>query len=102
MLPLNRLREYTEYGSIGIAWVAGTLVYVLVFRWAGQWLDQRLGTEPIFFVIGLLTAIGLSFWWLIERLMRIERDRKTKRQNAESPTNAQDREKENNPRRRRE
>lgn len=98
MPPLNRLREYTEYGTIGIAWVAGTLVYVYVFKWAGQWLDQRLGTEPVFFVFGLIAAIGLSFWWLLERLMRVERDRlASRRQQADKHTSAQDREKENNP-----
>lgn len=103
MPPLNRLREYTEYGTIGIAWVAGTLVYVYILKWAGQWLDRRFGTEPIFFILGLVAAIGLSFWWLLERLMRVERVRlEAKRQQAEKPNNAQDREKENNPGRRRE
>lgn len=100
---MNRLREYTEYGTIGIAWVAGTVVYIYIFKWAGQWLDQRLGTEPMFFVLGLIAAVGLSFWWLVDRLLRIESSRRAaKRSQAEGDDNAQDRERVNNPRARKE
>lgn len=100
---LNRLREYTEYGTIGIAWVAGTVVYIYIFRWVGQWLDQRLGTEPIFLVLGLIAAVGLSFWWLIDRLTSIERSRlAAKRRQADEVNDAQDRERDNNPRARKE
>lgn len=95
---MNRLREYTEYGTIGIAWVAGTVFYVYIFRKAGQWLDQRLGTAPIFLVLSLIVAIGLCFWWLVDRLSRMESSRvAAKRRQAKSGDDAQIRERDNNP-----
>ena len=31
----------------------------------GRRLDQYLGTEPLFIMIGLLTAMGLGTWYVI-------------------------------------
>lgn len=72
---MSRLREYTEYGSIGITWVAGTVFYLYVLMRVGRWLDDRFATEPLFLAIGMIAAIGLSFWWLLARLAQIERTR---------------------------
>lgn len=73
---MSRLRDYTEYGTIGITWVGGTVFYVLVMLRVGRWLDARFATEPLFLALSLLVAIGLSFWWLVDRLIRMERTRR--------------------------
>ena len=69
------MSEYTRYGSIGISWVLVTLIYVYLGRLGGTWLDERFETDPLFLAVGLIVAIGLSFWSLIEQILRFERQR---------------------------
>lgn len=71
--------DYARYGSIGISWVVSSVIYVYLGFRAGGWLDQRFGTAPLFLAGGLVAAIALSFWSLLEQLLRLERGRQGKR-----------------------
>jgi F0F1-type ATP synthase assembly protein I len=44
------------FSEIGVTFFVGTIVGVL----AGWWIDQQLGTLPIFSVGGALAGFGLS------------------------------------------
>ena len=45
--------------------------FVVVGLMGGRWLDERLQTEPLFLLLGLLLALGSSFYvfYLIVRLL---------------------------------
>jgi F0F1-type ATP synthase assembly protein I len=39
----------------------------------GQWLDRRLGTAPVFLLVGMLVGAGGSFYVMYTQLMRAQR-----------------------------
>ena len=50
------------------------IAFVLLFTvlagiLAGYWIDQRLGTTPIFVLIGFVTTPVIAVAWLILRIM---------------------------------
>jgi len=57
------------FSEIGILLLVTTLAGAL----AGNWLDQRLGTVPLFLLVGFLggAAIGtIGIWRLITRFLK--------------------------------
>lgn len=72
--PGRAFAYFALFSEIGLVLLVTVLVGVL----AGYWLDQRLGTIPIFVLVGLgvgLTAGALSVWRLISRyLARLDED----------------------------
>ncbi len=53
------------YANFGLQFV----VALLVFLWLGQWLDRRLGTAPIFLLVGVFLGAGGSFYAMYRKLM---------------------------------
>ena len=57
------------FSEIGISLLVTTLVGVL----AGYWIDQRLGTVPIFAIVGFLAGAGsgaLLIYRLVSRFLK--------------------------------
>jgi ATP synthase protein I len=55
------LREAAPYLGMGTS----LAVTVLLGLWIGHWLDKKLGTEPILFLVGAglgLAAAGIQFY----------------------------------------
>jgi F0F1-type ATP synthase assembly protein I len=62
------LAHFALFSEIGLVLLVTTLAGVL----GGYWLDQRIGTLPIFVLVGLavgLAAGGLASYRLIERFL---------------------------------
>jgi F0F1-type ATP synthase assembly protein I len=53
------------YAGFGLQFV----VALLVFLYLGQWVDRRLGTSPVFLVIGIFVGAGGSFYAMYRKLM---------------------------------
>jgi ATP synthase protein I len=72
--PGRALAYFALFSEIGLVLLVTVLAGVL----AGYWLDQRLGTIPIFVLVGLgigLTAGALAVWRMISRfLARLDDD----------------------------
>lgn len=68
-----------KYAGLGIQFAAS----ILLFLFAGQWLDRRLGTEPLFLYVGVFTGAGAAFFSMYRTLMadqkREERERQQRR-----------------------
>jgi len=80
----KNLRDYARYGSIGIAWVASSIVYAYLGYRGGAWLDDRLTSEPLFTLLGLVGGLGVGLYSLIKELLRIEQTwRREKTDNEE-------------------
>lgn len=76
-----------EYAGLGLQFA----VSILVFLYAGQWLDRRLGTEPWFMIAGVFTGAGASFYSMYRKLMAIqERDERVARERREAAARAAD------------
>jgi len=55
----------SEFAGLGLQFV----VAILLFLYAGQWLDRKLGTAPWFLIIGVFTGAGLGFYNMYRKLM---------------------------------
>ncbi|MFN8570755.1 MAG: AtpZ/AtpI family protein [Gemmatimonadaceae bacterium] len=64
-------------GSLGAGAYAGLglqfALAILLFLYAGQWVDKRLGTSPAFLVIGVFVGAGAAFYSMYRTLMRAQR-----------------------------
>ncbi len=58
------MREYSRYGSVGVQFGAVLALFAL----AGHWLDTRLGSSPIFLVLGVLVGFGGGLFSLIQKI----------------------------------
>ncbi len=54
----------TEFAGIGIQFG----ITVVVFAFAGVWLDKRLGTSPWFVLIMVFAGAGLGFWSMVRKV----------------------------------
>ncbi len=65
-----------RYAGLGLQFAAS----ILLFLYLGQWLDKRLGTEPLFLYVGVFTGAGAAFYSMYRNLMadqrRDEQDKK--------------------------
>ena len=49
-------------------------VVLVAFLLAGNWLDDRLGTEPWLLMAGVFVGFALSVLWMYRRLMARDRE----------------------------
>ncbi|MBL4769830.1 MAG: AtpZ/AtpI family protein [Planctomycetes bacterium] len=58
------MREYSRYGSVGVQFGAVLALFAL----AGYWVDEKLGSSPIFLVLGVLVGFGGGLVSLIRKI----------------------------------
>lgn len=54
-----------RYAGLGLQFAAS----ILLFLYAGQWLDRRMGTAPLFLYVGVFTGAGAAFYSMYRNLM---------------------------------
>ena len=60
--------------GFGMTFAASTLLFFA----AGVWVDDRLGSSPLFALAGLLVGGGAGFWWMYARLMGVDRSSRSR------------------------
>ena len=55
----------TRFAGVGLQFALS----ILVFVYAGQWLDRKLGTAPWLLLAGVFIGAGGSFYSMYRRLM---------------------------------
>ncbi|MGI9089466.1 MAG: AtpZ/AtpI family protein [Gemmatimonadaceae bacterium] len=55
----------STYAGFGIQFV----VAILVFAYAGSWVDRYLGSRPLFLVLGVFVGAGGTFYSMYRRVM---------------------------------
>jgi F0F1-type ATP synthase assembly protein I len=53
-----------EFAGVGIQFVFA----ILVFLYAGQWLDNRLGTNGLFTIAGVFIGAGAAFYSMYRKI----------------------------------
>ena len=48
-------------------------ISVILFLLAGQWLDRKLGTAPLFLMVFVFVGAGASFYSIYRKLMEQQR-----------------------------
>ena len=56
----------SEFAGIGVQFA----VTIVVFAFAGIWLDEKLGTSPWLVLVMVLGGSALGFWSLVRRTKR--------------------------------
>lgn len=54
----------SEFAGVGVQFAAT----IVIFAFAGIWLDKRLGTSPWFVLVLVLGGAALGFWSMVRRL----------------------------------
>lgn len=72
MAKKNKGLEYLNFAlSFGLTLVITTYVLYL----GGSWLDKKLGTAPVFMVLGILLSIATVFRQLINEVKDLEKEK---------------------------
>lgn len=61
-----------RYAGLGIQLAAS----ILLFVFAGQWLDRRFGGGGLFTILGAFLGFGGTMWSLVRSLKRDEAERR--------------------------
>lgn len=69
-LPGKKPAGATKYAGLGVQLAAA----IIVFVFAGRWLDRKLGTEALFTILGAFVGFGGTMWSLIRRLNKENRE----------------------------
>ena len=69
-------RSAAKYGGVGLQFAAS----ILLFLYAGQWVDRRFGTKPWGILIGVFVGAGAAFYSMYRQLMAdLRREEEAKR-----------------------
>ncbi len=58
--------------DLALRWALTLAVAVLIGFFIGRWLDQKLGTTPLFLLIGIFWGVGGSFYSLYIQVKRLQ------------------------------
>lgn len=61
----RQARSFGRYAGVGLQFA----VSMVVFLYAGQWIDRRLGSAPWGMIIGVFVGAGAAFYSMYRRLM---------------------------------
>lgn len=68
----NRPRQTPGSGGLSAADFAGVGIQfaaaIIIFLFAGQWLDRRVGTEGVFTLIGVFAGGGAAFYNMYRKI----------------------------------
>ncbi len=59
----------SDLAGIGLQFAAS----IVLFVFAGQWLDRRFGTGPVFLIVGVFLGAGASFYSMYRKLMAAQK-----------------------------
>lgn len=66
--PPHRSPTSLDYGELaGLGLTLG--LATALFAWGGDWLDGRLGTSPLFVLLGAFLGFGSGFYSIYARLV---------------------------------
>ena len=53
-----------DFAGVGIQFA----VAIIAFLFAGQWLDDRIGTKPVFTIVGVFLGAGAAFYNMYRKI----------------------------------
>lgn len=77
--PRTKTSQVGEMAGVGLQFAAS----ILLFLFAGRWLDAKLGTEPWLLLIGVLVGAVAGFYSLYHQLVIAPRERERRRREEE-------------------
>lgn len=65
--------KYAKYANFALSFGVTMAVSLFLGYYGGSWLDQKLGTDPIGMVVGLMLGVGLAFYSMLKELKALEK-----------------------------
>jgi len=65
----NRAGSAAEFAGLGLQFA----IAIVAFLYAGRWLDARLGTAPLFLILGVFVGAGGAFYGMYRRMTAAQR-----------------------------
>lgn len=65
----------SEFAGIGLQFAAS----IILFVFAGQWLDRRMGTGPVFLIAGVFVGAGGAFYSMYRKLVASQKDERSRK-----------------------
>jgi len=62
---LQMVRAAGQYTGYGLTWALSTLLFLL----GGWWLDKKVGTMPLFLILGAFVGAGAGFYSLYNHVV---------------------------------
>jgi len=59
-----------QFMGLGLQFVLS----LLLFLYIGKWVDGKLGTSPLFLILGVFIGAGAAFYSMYRSLKRVERE----------------------------
>lgn len=78
--------NFVRYANLAFSFGITMIAAVFLGIYGGWWMDRRLGTFPVFLVVGIFLGVGIGFyslWCELAGLMEKKPKRKTDRENDE-------------------
>jgi F0F1-type ATP synthase assembly protein I len=73
--PDSQIPSAAQHAGVGVQF-AGAIV---IFAFAGWWLDGRLGSEPWFLLLGVFVGAGAGFYSMYRQMVILPRERERER-----------------------
>lgn len=70
----DKVPSVSTYAGVGIQFA----IAVVLFAFAGIWLDRKLGTSPLFVLLGVFVGAGAAFYSMYRKLMDAQERRERK------------------------
>ena len=68
----GKFSNASQYLGLGLSFGITMLLNVAIGAWVGQWLDGKLGTKNVFWLLGVLCGIYAGFHLFIEQIDQLQ------------------------------
>jgi F0F1-type ATP synthase assembly protein I len=65
----NKSLSGADFAGVGVQFA----VAIIAFLFAGQWLDNRLGTNGLFTIVGVFVGAGAAFYNMYRKITAAQR-----------------------------
>jgi ATP synthase protein I len=65
----NEELNLSTFAGVGLQFAVAIVLFVLL----GQWVDRKLGTAPVFLMLGVFVGGGAAFYSLYKRITAAQR-----------------------------
>ncbi len=79
MTEKKRWLKYARYINLAFSFGISMILTMLLGIFGGDWLDRRLGTSPLFLLLGIFLSVGAGFynlWSELSKLVEIDKHKK--------------------------
>ncbi|PRR69259.1 AtpZ/AtpI family protein [Neomoorella humiferrea] len=66
--------DYARFANLAFSFGVTMTAAILLGLYGGMWLDRRLGTSPLFLVVGVLGGVGVGFRSILSELWILEKE----------------------------